>query len=130
MELLYQVRIHVSEPDAVKLREGVIPNDLDVILKEHDASLVCQYDAFSGYCEEAEQEGVEGYHLYEWTKSVIDNPVKREKYLKNFTVYVEDEQLYSEEIADSLYSKLSELELIESIKKYSNDPAANPQPPK
>ena len=127
---LYQVRIHVSEFDAVRIRVGVMPHALDTIMKVHHAKLVCQYDAFYGYCEEAEREGVEEYHLYEWTKSVIENPEKREKYLKNFTVYVEDEQLYSEEIADSLYTKLSELDFIESIKKYNNDPATNPHPPK
>ena len=39
-------------------------------------SLVCTFDAFKEYCDEAEENGIEEYALYDWTKSTIENPEK------------------------------------------------------
>jgi hypothetical protein len=48
----------------------------------------CQFDAFAGYVSEAEANGIEDYHLYEWTKKTVDDPAKKAKYAKSFALYV------------------------------------------
>ena len=49
-----------------------------------------------------------------------------------FTLYVEDQEVYAKEIADSLESDLQPLAtsgLITRISKYDTNPENNPQPP-
>jgi hypothetical protein len=75
---------------------------------------------------------VENYPLYEWTKATIENPAKKEKYLKSFTLYVDGREVYAKEIADALAADLQPLAhsgLITRLSKYDTDPANNPQPP-
>ena len=55
----------------------------------HNASLKCQYDAFAGYCAVAEAQGIDKFPLYQWTKDTIEDPAKKAKYLKAFTLYVD-----------------------------------------
>ena len=77
---LYQVRIRVSERLSESLRSGRhtdLASDLDKISNDHGMSLVCTYDAFKGYCDEAEEHGIEEYPLYDWTKATIENPEKK-----------------------------------------------------
>ena len=77
---LYQVRIRVSERLSESLRSGRhtdLANNLDSISNDHGMSLVCTYDAFKGYCDEAEENGIEEYALYDWTKATIENPEKK-----------------------------------------------------
>src|SRR5215475_6098229 len=81
----------------------------------------------------AEEYGVENYPLYEWTKTTIENPAKKEKYLKSFTLYVDGREVYAKEIADALAADLQPLArsgLITRLSKYDTNPANNPQPPK
>ena len=87
---LYQVRIRVSERLSESLRSGRhtdLANNLDSISNDHGMSLVCTFDAFKGYCDEAEENGIEEYALYDWTKSTIENPEKKAKHLKSFAFY-------------------------------------------
>ena len=54
-----------------------------------------------------------------------------EKYLKSFTIYVDDRDVYAKEIADALEADLQPLAtsgLIARISKYDTNPANNPQP--
>ena len=105
---------------------------LFVILAKYRASPKCQFDAFAEYVAAAEAQGVESYPLYQWTKATIENSAKREKYLKSFTVYVDEQEVYSKEIADALEADLQPLAtsgLIARISKYDTNPANNPQPP-
>ena len=70
--------------------------------------------------------------LYQWTKATIENPAKKEKYLKSFTLYVDDREVYAKEIADALEADLQPLAtsgLITRISKYDTNPANNPQLP-
>jgi hypothetical protein len=102
------------------------------ILAKHGAALKCQYDAFAGYCAEAEKHGAENYPLYKWTKATIDNPEKKEKYLKSFTLYVAGQEVYAKELADALERDLQPLvggTLITRLSKHDTNPANNPQPP-
>ena len=62
----------------------------------------------------------------------VKDPAKKEKYLKTFTVYVDDREVYAKEIADALEADLQTLAtsgLITQISKYDTNPANNPQPP-
>ncbi len=133
--LLYQVRITLS--DAVSEIVRVDPNNSEVgflfnIAKKNDAQLICQYDAFVEYCREAEESQKEHFPLYKWTKATIENPSKREKYLKSFTFYIKGNQIYSHKKAIRLYEELQplmEAGKINELKMLDNDPANNPQPP-
>ena len=135
-EWLYQIRIKVSQNLSEDLRKS---NNLDLSQKinqiafENGSRLVCTYDAFAEYCEEAEQNGIEQYELYHWTKSTIDNPEKKSKHLKSFAFYEGDNQIYSKELAISIQEQLKSLDSggdILEINLIDSNPANNPQPPK
>src|SRR5215470_5122676 len=79
------------------------------ILNRHDAVLKCQFDAFADYVSEAEANGVENYHLYEWTKKTVDDPAKKAKYVKSFTLYVGGQEVYEKDQADALEAELKPL---------------------
>ena len=133
---LYQVRIRVSERLSESLRSGRhtdLANNLNKISNEHGMSLVCTYDAFKGYCDEAEKNGIEEYALYDWTKATIENPEKKAKHLKSFAFYRGLEQIYEKELALLLEKKLLDLGLSDDlleVKVIDSNPANNPQPPK
>ena len=132
----YQVRFDVtdsakSESVRRKLADPEVAQ-LFVILAKHRAVPKCQFDAFAEYVAVAEEQGVESYPLYQWTKATIENQEKREKYLKSFTIYVDDREVYAKEIADALEADLQPLVtsgLIARISKYDSNPSNNPQPP-
>ena len=105
---------------------------LRAILGRHHATMRCQFDAFAAYVAEAERQGTGRYPLYAWTKATIDDPAKKKKYLQSFTLYVEGEEVYAKEKADSLEADLRPLvggELVEHMFRYDTNPANNPQPP-
>lgn len=131
----YQVRLRLDgahaetvrkEPDADALAE------LRTILAAHNAKLKCQYDAFAGYVAEAEARGVEHFPLYAWTKATIENPAKKDKYLKAFTCYVNGDEVYAKDKADALEVALKPLVgggIVTALSKHDTNPANNPQPP-
>ena len=131
----YQVRIDLADEVAEAARRD--PGDpalgpLPDILRRHDAAMKSQYDAFAGYVAEAEREGVEQYPLYRWTKATIEDPAKRAKYLKSFTLYVRGREVYDKEEADALEAELQPLVgggMVTRLAKHDTNPAHNPQPP-
>jgi hypothetical protein len=133
----YQVRFDVNDADKSEslrrmLRDPELTPLLDIFAK-YQAQPKCQFDAFAEYVATAEEYGVEKYPLYQWTKATIEDPAKRIKYSKSFTIYVEDQQVYAKEIADALEADLQPLAtsgLVARIAKYDTNPANNPQPPK
>ena len=132
----YQVRFDVNDPaksELVRRRfDDPVLAQLFAILAKHRAAPKCQFEAFAEYVAAAEAQGVENYPLYQWTKATIENPAKREKYLKSFTIYVDDREVYAKEIADALEADLQPLAtsgLIARISRYDTNPANNPQPP-
>ena len=135
-EWQYQVRINLNEERSEMARRNA--NDVSLaplgdILAKHNATLKCQYDAFAGYCEAAEAEGVDQYPLYQWTKDTIDDPVKKAKYLKAFTLYVEGDEVYEGKKAHPLEADLQSLAdsgFLENLSTHDTNPANNPQPPK
>ncbi len=132
---LFQIRITVS-PEAAAILRGDpqrMPPALSDLLHRHAASLKCQFDAFFDYVNEAERLGPEKYPLYQWTKETIENPEKKAKYLRSFTVYSEGEEVYPGATADLLQTDLLALAAatgIERVVKIDTNPANNPQPPK
>jgi hypothetical protein len=133
----YQVRFDLKDAATAEsarrdLRHPLLAPLAD-ILANHRAALKCQFDAFAEYVATAEEYGVENYPLYEWTKTTIENPAKKEKYLKSFALYVDGREVYAKEIADALAADLQPLArsgLIRRLSKYDTNPANNPQPPK
>src|SRR5882762_2558624 len=132
----YQVRFDLDDPALAesarcKLGDPALAPLTD-ILARHRAALKSQFDAFAEYVAAAEENGVENYPLYEWTKATIEDPAKKAKYLKSFTLYVEDREVYAKDIADALEADLQPLAtsgLITRISKYDTNPANNPQSP-
>ena len=131
----YQVRIYLSDEFAEMARRDLgspAIGALRDILAKHHATMKCQFDAFADYVAEAEKHGTENYPLYDWTKATIENPAKKEKYIKSFTLSVDGNEVYAKEIANALESDLQPLvggALITRMSKHDTNPANNPQPP-
>jgi hypothetical protein len=135
-DLKFQLRLTLSDEFAQVARND--PRDPSIstltdILTGHDAVMKCQFDAFAGYVSEAEANGIENFHLYEWTKNTIDDPAKKARYTKSFTLYVGGEEVYDKDKADALEAELKPLiggPIVAKMLKYDTDPAHNPQPPR
>ncbi|HZT18982.1 MAG TPA: hypothetical protein VFA23_06220 [Dongiaceae bacterium] len=131
----YQLRIYLDDALAETARRdpaNPMLKPLTDILARHRATMKSQYDAFADYVAEAERQGAEGFPLYEWTKATIENPAKKAKYLKSFTLYVDGREVYPREAADALEAELQPLAggpLITRMTKHDTNPANNPQPP-
>ncbi len=131
----YQIRIYLGDELAEVARhhpDNPSLKPLADILSKHHATMKCQFDAFAGYVSEAEKHGTEKYPLYEWTKATIENPAKKAKYIKSFTLYVDGDEVYAKEKAEALESDLQPLvdgKLVVRKSKHDTNPANNPQPP-
>ncbi|ANN72341.1 histidine phosphatase family protein [Bordetella bronchialis] len=135
-EWQYQVRMNVTQELADAWRDGRDTPALDrlrAILDKHDASIISQYEAFARYVAEAEREGIQDYPLYQWTADTLRNPDKEAKYRRVFTVYVDEAEVYGQDIADALRADLSALGPdagILGVDKLDTNPANSPQPPR
>ena len=135
-EWQYQVRIRTSERLSRILRSqdtSSLADKLRAISHSHGMTIVNTFDAFKEYCDEAEENGIEKYSLYHWTKSTIEDPEKKAKHLKGFAFYKGDvEQIYEKELAEALVASLESIGLSDDlleIKLIDSNPANNPQPP-
>jgi hypothetical protein len=134
-DLKYQLRLTLNEGFAQAARAN--PADVSIaplqdILRRHDATMKCQFDAFADYVGEAEANGTDKYPRYEWTKQTVDDPVKQAKYTRSFTLYVGNEEVYEKDKADALEAELKPLvggPIVAKMFKYDTDPAHSPQPP-
>ena len=131
----YQLRVDLAAGAAAAARQGADHAGLGPlrrILAAHDAQLVCQYDAFAGYCAEAEARGIERCPLYAWTRAVIADPVKKAKYQKSFSIHVGGAEVYARDKADALEAALMPLVgggAVTRLAKHDTDPANSPQMP-
>lgn len=131
----YQLRLVLEDGAAAAARRGraePVLRPVEEILDRHNATLVCQYDAFAAYCEEAERRGVAGYPLYAWTKATIEQPAKKAKYIRSFSIHVDGAEVYPGEPADALERELRPLvggPAVRALARHDTDPANNPQPP-
>ena len=133
---LYQIRIKVNDEMSSNLRKNKpsgLARQIKSLARKHGTTLVCTYDAFVDYCREAESNSVEDYPLYAWTKQTIENPEKKQKHLKSFAFYRNDDQVYERALAETIYYELLPLAdngTIDEVKLIDSNPANNPQPPK
>ena len=67
---------------------------LNDVLAKSKATLMRQFDAFADYMAEAEEQGIQHYPLYQWTKATIEDPAKKAKHLQCYAVYVSGEEVY------------------------------------
>ena len=131
----YQLRLQITDEYAEPLRDGKLLDalrPLQEILESHDATVVCQYDAFADFCARSERDGDQDLPLYKWTLATIRNPDKKAKYTKIFTIYVRGEEVYEQSSAEALEQELQPLvggSVIEDLAKYDSNPANNPQVP-
>jgi hypothetical protein len=131
----YQIRLVLA--DAYAPIAKATPDDASLepvtqILAQHGAVLQNQFDAFANYVQEAERQDPDHFPLYKWTKATIEDPVKKAKHQKIFTLYVEGEEVYPKEKAEALEAELLPLVgggIIEKLSKYDTNPANNPQSP-
>ena len=132
---MYQVRIRVSDVLSKNLRTNEPTKTAENILaiaKKHGTRPVCTYDAFCDYCSEAEANDIEKYSLYDWTKQTIENTEKKEKHIKSFAFYKDNDQVYDKILAVALHEDLLPLKnngLIEELTLIDSNPKNNPQPP-
>jgi len=135
-KLNYQIRIRLAgDLAATARRDPYAPAlaPLPEILARHDATVVCQYDAFAGYVAEAERRGTSEYPLHAWTKATIEDPAKKAKYLRSFTVHVGGAEVYPAAKADALETELSPLvggPVVTAMKRHDTNPSNNPRIPK
>ncbi|MFZ1107264.1 MAG: hypothetical protein WAN43_02805 [Rhodomicrobium sp.] len=133
--LLYQIRIYLNDAAAdLARREPQSPalQPLTGILAKHNTTMKSVYDAFSGYVAEAEQHGVEKFPLYKWTKATIEDPAKKAKHTRAFTLYAGGEEVYAKETADALEADLQPLAggaIVARLSRHDTNPANNPQMP-
>ena len=116
-----------------KNKPSGLARQIKSLARKHGTTIVCTYDAFVDYCREAESNSVEDYPLYAWTKQTIENPEKKQKHLKSFAFYRNDNQVYERALAETIYYELLPLAdngTIDEVKLIDSNPANNPQPPK
>jgi len=134
-EWLYQIRIGLSDEAAALLKhdpQNATLQPLGDVLQKHRAAGITVYDAFAGYVSDAEKQGVEKFPLYSWTKAVLDDPAKREKYAKVCTLYVNGEEVYDKAVAEALEADLLPLVdqgAVTRVDKHDTNPSNNPQKP-
>ncbi len=131
----YQVRIYFSTDFSNHYKSdnsSNLKNKLLKILKDNNAELLSQYDGFMGYVLEAEKNGKDNYPLYQWTKDSLKNNAKIEKFHNSYTIYINNEEVYSIEEADNIADNLERIKdkrLIMRITMHDTNPANNPQVP-
>jgi len=132
----YQIRVNLNDEFAELARTdpgNLALKPLTEILNRHGATLKCQLDAFSQYVAEAEKEGAEEFPLYKWTKATLEDPEKRAKHGRSFTLHVRGYEVYPEDIADALAADVQPLvggPFVTRLSKHDTNPANNlPIPP-
>lgn len=131
----YQLRIYLADElaelargDPAAAALGLLPG----VLEKHSATMKCQLDAFADYVAEAEAHGVEAYPLYARTKATIEDPVKRAKHLRSFTLHINGEAVYPKQEADALEADLQPMvdgTSILRISRHGTNPVNNQQVP-
>lgn len=86
--------------------------------------------ALYGVCRRSRRAGRRKLSVLPVNEGAIENPAKKEQYLKSFTLYVDDREVYAKKIADAPEADLQPLaisRLITRISKYDANPANNRQ---
>ena len=132
---LYQVRLKLSKELSNALRTNQPSTRADqirTIASNYNMNIVCTFDAFQEYCNEAELNGTQSYPLYEWTKAVIKDPIKKQKHTKSFAFYLGLEQVYEKSVATAIQLEIEAIKDQQDILEITlidSNPQNNPQPP-
>lgn len=147
-----QIRINLREDFALAARRDIsdpVLAPLKAVLDRYNATVKNQFDAFAGYCREAEdydkgavnavlrflkmRKSATDSTLYRWTKDTIEQPGKEQQYATRFTIYASGgQEVYDKAVADALEADLQPLKesgMVTKISNISADPARNPQAP-
>ena len=95
-EILYQIRLNVTN-------EFTIDENLTSLLDIHEASLICQYDAFVNFVKECESKDDTDNALYRWTKETINDENKKNVELARAYMGIKDESQLSDLIFDKVF---------------------------
>jgi len=109
-------------------RDNPALRPLTDVLDKHHATLVSQFDAFTGYVLEAEAAGPESFPLYQWTKAILEDPAKRAKHVGTFAMRVAGKEVYPKAEADALEADLQPLvggRLVTRMSRHDTNPANN-----
>jgi hypothetical protein len=134
-QLQYQIRIYLNDAFAdIARRKTGDPSlkPLVDILHRHKSTMKSVFDAFSDYVADAEEHGVDKFPLYKWTKAAIEDPAKKAKHTKVFTLYVNGDEVYAKDLADAIETDLQPLvggAIVSRLTKHDTNPANNPQMP-
>jgi hypothetical protein len=127
----YQLRVYLADElaDVARSdRSNPVLRPLTDILDRHHATLVSQFDAFASYVAEAEAAGPENFPLYKWTKATVEDPARRAKHIKTFSMHVSGNEVYSKAEADALEADLQPLvggRLVTRMSRHDTNPANN-----
>ena len=134
-QLQYQIRIYLNDAFAdIARRKTGDPSlkPLVDILHRQKTTMKSVFDAFSDYVADAEKHGVDKFPLYKWTKAAIEDPAKKAKHTRVFTLYVNGDEVYAKDLADALETDLQPLvggAIVSRLTKHDTNPANNPQMP-
>ena len=135
-EWQYQVRIDLADEPAEVARRNPADPALaplpEILRRAHHAIHEIPVRRLRRLRRRSRTRGIERYPLYHWTKATIENPAKKAKYVKSFTLYVDGDEVYAKDKADALEAELQPLVgggLVTRLAKHDTNPANNPQPP-
>ena len=129
--LQHQLRVYLDKEQATTARadpRSPLLAPLPDILERHNATLVCQLDAFEAYVAEAEARGALDDPLYKWTKVTVQDPAMRAKHGASFAIRVEGREVYAKPLADALEAELKPIEggaVVKRMSRHDTDPATN-----
>ena len=129
--LQYQLRVYLDEAQRERARtDPQSPQlaPLPDILNRHNATLVCQLDAFEAYVRDAEEREDLDDPLYKWTKDTVKNPAMRAKHSEAFAIRVDGAEVYAKTLADALENDLRPLEggaVVKRMTRHDTDPVKN-----
>jgi hypothetical protein len=131
----YQIRVTLNDEYVELARNdpgNLLLKPLTEVLNRHHATMKSRLDNFLQYVAEAEQEVPEQFPLYKWTKATLEDPEKRIKYSKAFTLHIRGHEVYPEDAADALAADLQPLvggPLVTQLTKHDTNPANYPSVP-
>ena len=139
--MLQEAEDRVDHNQFYQFQNSLTQGEIDKIITENQPS-THRATTFSGSSDsirksdinwiEKEKNGIDNYPLYQWTKDSLARKDKIEKYHNSYTVYINSEEVYSENLANNIENDLLELvdkETVLRISKHDTNPKNNPQPP-
>ena len=127
----HQLRVYLDEAQATQFRldpHSASLAPLPAILDRHDATIVCQLDAFEAYIAETEAKGAFEDPLYRWTKATLQDPANRAKHAEAFAIRVGGHEVYAIASADALEGDLKPLvggAVVKRMSRHDTSPATN-----